>query len=102
MFVVFMHCEFPGILGTAVQAVSRFCVPFFFMVSGYFCFKPLAVDTEMKTGKELAGGYFFDWQKAKTYWKDNLLGFGFLFDICTASTVMYSQSKFASLCKRDI
>ena len=37
-FVVFMHCEFPGITGTIVQAISRFCVPFFFMVSGYFCF----------------------------------------------------------------
>jgi hypothetical protein len=41
IFVVFMHCEFPGMLGTAVQAISRFCVPFFFMVSGYFCFRPL-------------------------------------------------------------
>lgn len=40
IFVVLMHCEFPGILGTAVQAISRFCVPLFFMVSGYFCFKP--------------------------------------------------------------
>ena len=40
IFVVFMHCEFPGLLGTAVQAISRFCVPLFFMVSGYFCFKP--------------------------------------------------------------
>lgn len=36
--VVFMHCEFPGVVGIAVQAISRFCVPFFFMVSGYFCF----------------------------------------------------------------
>lgn len=36
--VVFMHCEFPGILGTIIQCVSRFCVPFFFMVSGYFCY----------------------------------------------------------------
>lgn len=42
IFVVFMHCEFPGVIGTAVQAISRFCVPFFFMVSGYFCFRPLA------------------------------------------------------------
>ena len=33
-----MHCEFPGITGTAVQAISRFSVPFFFMVSGYFCY----------------------------------------------------------------
>ena len=38
IFVVFMHCEFPGIVGIGVQAISRFCVPFFFMVSGYFCF----------------------------------------------------------------
>ena len=37
--VVFMYCEFPGTLGVLVQCVSRFCVPFFFMVSGYFCFK---------------------------------------------------------------
>ncbi len=39
IFVVFMHCEFPGILGTIVQAISRFCVPLFFMVSGYFCYQ---------------------------------------------------------------
>ena len=38
--VVFMHCEFPGITGTMVQAVSRFCVPFYFMVSGFFCCYP--------------------------------------------------------------
>ena len=44
IFVVFMHCEFPGIMGTAVQAISRFCVPFFFMVSGYYCYKPLVLD----------------------------------------------------------
>ena len=35
--VVFMHCEFPGQLGIIIQAISRFCVPFFFMVSGFFC-----------------------------------------------------------------
>lgn len=39
IFVVFMHCEFPGTMGTIVQAVGRFSVPLFFMVSGYFCFK---------------------------------------------------------------
>lgn len=55
MFVVFMHCEFPGIMGTAVQAVSRFCVPFFFMVSGYFCFKPLMVNTELKSAPDWRG-----------------------------------------------
>lgn len=39
IFVVFMHCEFPGNLGVFVQCISRFCVPFFFMVSGYFAFR---------------------------------------------------------------
>ena len=39
IFVVFMHCEFPGLLGVIVQCVSRFSVPLFFMVSGYFCFR---------------------------------------------------------------
>jgi len=39
IFVVFMHCEFPGIMGIAVQTISRFCVPLFFMVSGYFCYQ---------------------------------------------------------------
>ena len=50
MFVVFMHCEFPGITGVAVQVISRFCVPIFFMVSGYFCFKPVTVSEKIKKG----------------------------------------------------
>ena len=36
--VVFMHCEFPDVLGTIVQTISRFCVPFFFMLSGYYSY----------------------------------------------------------------
>ena len=48
VFVVFMHCEFPGRLGIVTQAISRFCVPFFFMVSGYFCFKPDGTAVDMK------------------------------------------------------
>lgn len=53
IFVVFMHCEFPGLMGTAVQAISRFCVPFFFMVSGYFCFKPLIPGERSSISKKL-------------------------------------------------
>lgn len=34
--VVFMHCEFPGTIGIAVQCVTRWSVPLFFAVSGYF------------------------------------------------------------------
>ena len=45
--VVFMHCEFPGVVGIVVQAISRFSVPFFFMVSGYFCFYPGRYDSAL-------------------------------------------------------
>ena len=38
--IVFMHCEFPGRFGTLIQCLVRFGVPFFFMVSGFFCFRP--------------------------------------------------------------
>lgn len=38
ILVIFMHCEFPGRIGIFVQCISRFCVPFFFLVSGYFCY----------------------------------------------------------------
>lgn len=47
--VVFMHCEFPGQLGIVVQAASRFCVPFFFMVSGFYCYRNDADKIRKKT-----------------------------------------------------
>lgn len=34
--VVFGHCEFPGVAGIYVQALIRWTVPLFFVVSGYF------------------------------------------------------------------
>ena len=34
IFVVCMHCEFPGIMGATVQTISRFCVPFFSYLCG--------------------------------------------------------------------
>ena len=52
--VVFMHCEFPGVLGTAIQCVSRFCVPFFFMVSGYYCYDAKKNTTEEKTKRAIS------------------------------------------------
>lgn len=38
VMVVFIHVKFPGYFGQSVQAVARFAVPFFFMVSGYYYF----------------------------------------------------------------
>ena len=53
IFVVFLHCEFPGVLGIAVQAISRYCVPFFFMVSGYYCYRNSPMDLSERKRKVL-------------------------------------------------
>ena len=36
--VIFIHIDLPGQTGVFVEALSRFAVPFFFMISGYFCY----------------------------------------------------------------
>ena len=36
--VVFIHYTLPGQLGESLKAISRFAVPYFFFVSGYFLF----------------------------------------------------------------
>ena len=38
-FVLFVHCPFPGVFGVLVSALARFAVPFFLMVSGYYCWR---------------------------------------------------------------
>ena len=38
-FVLFVHCPFPGAFGVCVSALARFAVPFFLMVSGYYCWR---------------------------------------------------------------
>lgn len=37
-FVVFIHIGFPDRTGEIIRALARFAVPFFFMISGYFCY----------------------------------------------------------------
>lgn len=39
VFVLFVHCPFPGTFGVYVSALARFAVPFFLMVSGYYAFR---------------------------------------------------------------
>lgn len=36
IMVVFIHVQFPGIIGRVVNNLAAFAVPLFFMVSGYF------------------------------------------------------------------
>ena len=38
IFVVFIHCMFPGTVGTVVKGIARFAVPLFFMSAGFYCF----------------------------------------------------------------
>lgn len=42
--VVFMHCEFPGAFGTVIQCLTRWSVPLFFAVAGYFFRKETMVE----------------------------------------------------------
>lgn len=36
--VIFLHVHYPGISGDMINILMRFAVPFFFLVSGYFCY----------------------------------------------------------------
>lgn len=38
-FILFIHAPFPGTFGNGIASLSRFAVPFFFAVSGYFSFR---------------------------------------------------------------
>lgn len=38
IFVVLIHCKFPGTVGDIFEALARFAVPLFFMVSGFFSY----------------------------------------------------------------
>lgn len=89
IFVVFMHCEFPGILGTAVQAISRFCVPFFFMISGYFCFRPLESNAE-KNGAAWGGKIGIKSRKKFSYSENYSLRIFVLLYFCPAPAPILS------------
>lgn len=40
MGVIIMHCSFPGVIGKFIAYLFKFAVPLFFLISGYFLFKP--------------------------------------------------------------
>ncbi|MBO4888141.1 MAG: acyltransferase family protein [Firmicutes bacterium] len=47
-FVVCIHCSFPGQIGSAINCIARFAVPFFFITSGYYAFNS---DTKKLMGR---------------------------------------------------
>ena len=36
IFIVLLHSQLPGVVGYSVDVLSRFAVPFFFLISGYY------------------------------------------------------------------
>lgn len=38
IFVVFLHCRFPGVIGDLIIYAFRFPVPIFFMITGYYSY----------------------------------------------------------------
>lgn len=61
IFVVFLHCEFPGTTGVVVQAFSRYCVPLFFMVSGYYYLSEKTLDVAERKRKAWHIGKITAW-----------------------------------------
>ena len=49
--VVLLHISFPGETGGIINGICRYAVPFFFLVSGYFCFQ----EPEGKVLKKMPG-----------------------------------------------
>lgn len=47
-FIIFIHFTFPESICDAVEALARFAVPFFFIVSGYFAFGATAAQIKKR------------------------------------------------------
>ena len=52
-FVVFLHCRFPGAVGSFLAYLGNFAVPMFFMISGYFNYRSSS-DQILKRMKKMA------------------------------------------------
>ncbi len=47
--VIMSHCKLPGTVGTVIDCLDRFSVPFFFMVSGYFVYQATEETVQKRT-----------------------------------------------------
>lgn len=57
--VVIMHCSFPGVAGKFAAYLFKYAVPLFFMISGYFLYKPsLSKEEKVKNLKRKIGHIF--------------------------------------------
>ena len=44
IFVILIHCPFPGNFGYVIESIGRISVPFFFMISGFSIFSFINTD----------------------------------------------------------
>ena len=82
-FVVFLHIPFPGIFGDLLVCLSRFAVPLFFAVSGWFSWgvKPKKLLHRLKhiLLLELSGDcLYFGWRWVRDVLRGESLVYGFL------------------------
>ncbi len=67
IFVILIHCKFPGITGDLCEALARFAVPFFFVISGKYLLKESCIEvsdirkTVFQKTKKLLGVLFPVW-----------------------------------------
>lgn len=78
-FVVFLHVPFPGTFGGAVSCLSRFAVPLFFAISGWFSYQTGPEKLAKRMGRilllELAGIFVhFLWGVALTMYQNRSFG----------------------------
>lgn len=52
IFVIFIHCPFPGKTGQVMDQLARFAVPMFFALSGYFSYR-ISQETVLNRGKKI-------------------------------------------------
>lgn len=74
-FVVFIHVQFPGDFGKTMDCVSRFAVPTFFLISGYYSYQQEVRVLKRRLLKILvlalfSNGIFFLWN---CFWKRMIL-----------------------------
>ena len=63
-FVVFIHVDFPGDLGLVMNYVSRFAVPLFFIISGYYSYHA-GVKTITKRLRKISSSIVYESRSVK-------------------------------------
>lgn len=76
--VIFIHVNFPGLFGSVVERLSRFAVPCFFMIAGYFAYQKNELVVRRRLFKILkilfVGSILYFFQNCFSYFSQGMLG----------------------------